>query len=90
MEMLPWDLWGLMGIDDSALTEENKSLLDRVAALTLSGDRTFAQVRSIYEGDDRLRVPPAVFNAMRGATEATGSEPSEYSEGKNQHSKIRP
>jgi hypothetical protein len=70
MEMLPWDLWGLMGTDDSALSEENKSLLDRVAALTLSGDRTFAQVRSIYEGDDRLRVPPVVLNAMRGATEA--------------------
>lgn len=69
MEMLPWDVWGLMDMNDAALTGENKALLDRVAALTLAGDDSFAEVRAIYESDDRLRVPPVVFNALRNAPE---------------------
>ncbi len=69
MEMLPWDVWGLMELGDEALTDEKKALLDRVAALTLAGDDSFAEVRAIYESDDRLRVPPVVFNALRNAPE---------------------
>ena len=69
MEMLPWDVWGAMDINDDALTDEKKALLDRVAALTLAGDDAFADVRAIYESDDRLRVPPVVFNALRNASE---------------------
>ena len=38
MEMLPWDVWGLMAMNDAGLTDERKTLLDRVAALTLAGD----------------------------------------------------
>jgi hypothetical protein len=52
-----------------AITDEKKTLLDRVAALTLADDGAFADVRSIYESDDRLRVPPVVFNALRNAPE---------------------
>lgn len=73
MEMLPWDVWGLMDMNDAALTGEKKALLDRVAALTLAGDDAFADVRAIYESDDRLRVPPVVFNALRNAPEPTAS-----------------
>ena len=73
MEMLPWDVWGLMDMNDAALTGENKALLDRVAALTLAGDDAFADVRAIYESDDRLRVPPVVFNALRNAPEPIAS-----------------
>ena len=69
MEMLPWDVWGAMDMNDEALTDEKKALLDRVAALTLAGDDAFADVRAIYESDDRLRVPPVVFNALRNAAE---------------------
>lgn len=69
MEMLPWDVWGLMELKDEALTEEKKALLDRVAALTLAADQEFSQIRKIYESDDRLRVPPVVFNALRNAPE---------------------
>ncbi len=69
MEMLPWDVWGLMELGDEALTGEKKALLDRVAALTLAGDDSFAEVRAIYESDDRLRVPPVVSNALRNAPE---------------------
>ncbi len=73
MELLPWDVWGLMDMNDAALTEEKKTLLDRVAALTLAGDDAFPDVRGIYN-DDRLRVPPVVFNALRNASEPVASE----------------
>ena len=69
MEMLPWDVWGAMDMKDAALTDERKALLDKVAALTLAGDDKFAEVRAIYESDERLRVPPVVFNALRNAPE---------------------
>jgi hypothetical protein len=73
MEMLPWDVWGLMDMNDAALTDEKKALLDKVAALTLAGDAAFADVREIYESDARLRVPPVVFNALRNDPEKVAS-----------------
>ena len=73
MEMLPWDVWGAMDMNDAALTDEKKALLDRVAALTLAGDDAFAEMRATYESDDRLRVPPVVFNALRNAAENVAS-----------------
>jgi len=69
MAMLPWDVWGLMEMKDAALSETKRELLDRVAALTLGGDEAFAQIREIYESDERLRVPPVVFNVDRNAQE---------------------
>jgi hypothetical protein len=69
MELLPWDVWGLMEMNDTALGDEKKTLVDRVAALSLAGEDTFSEVRAIYESEDRLRVPSTVFNALRSATE---------------------
>jgi transglutaminase superfamily protein len=69
MEMLPWDVWGLMTMDDAALTDQNKALLDRIAALSLVGDDAFAEIRAIYESEEHLRVPQMVFNALRNASE---------------------
>jgi hypothetical protein len=73
MEMLPWDVWGLMEIKDEALTDDRKALLDEVAPLTLVGDEAFPEIRKIYESDDRLRVPPVVFNVDRNAQETIAS-----------------
>ena len=73
MEALPWDVWGLMEMGDAALTDEKKALLDRVAALTLAGDEAFPEIRKLYESDDRLRMPPVVFNALRNAPESIAS-----------------
>jgi hypothetical protein len=69
MEALPWDVWGLMEMGDDALTDDKRALLDRVAALTLAGDEAFPEIRRLYESDDRLRMPPVVFNALRNAPE---------------------
>ena len=69
METLPWDVWGAMQMSDAGLLDGEKgALFDRAAALTLAGDGALAEVTAIYE-DDRLRVPPVVFNALRNASE---------------------
>lgn len=69
METLPWDVWGLMPLDDASVSDEMKSVLDQIASLTLGDDADFERARQIYQSDERLRVPEAVFNAMRQATE---------------------
>ena len=69
VEMLPWDVWGMMTMDDAAISAEQKQFVDRIAALTLAGDEAFSEVRRIYESDERLRVPSTVFNVMRQAPE---------------------
>ena len=37
----------------------------RAGALTQAPNDSFAELRQVYAGDDRLRVPPAVRNAVR-------------------------
>jgi len=72
-EALPWDVWGLMQMRDDAITDAEKALLDRVAALTLAGDEAFPEIRKLYESDERLRMPPMVFNALRNAPESSAN-----------------
>jgi hypothetical protein len=69
MEMLPWDVWGMMPANDMQLTAEAGAFLDKIAALTIAGDEAFPELRKVYESDDRLRVPDTVFNAERNAAE---------------------
>jgi Transglutaminase-like superfamily len=60
MELLPWDVWGLMTVQeepDAAVS----SLTDTVADV-ISGDDTDA-VRRVYEDNEGLRVPDKVFDA---------------------------
>jgi hypothetical protein len=70
MEMLPWDVWGAMPGPDEPLKEDTRALLDRLAALTCAPDTAFAELRGSYEGDDRLRVPATVYNAVLNSEEA--------------------
>lgn len=69
MEMLPWDVWGAMVRPDEPLQKEQLALFDRLAALTRTPDASFEQLHTLYEGDDRLRVPATVFNAVLNRTE---------------------
>ncbi|HUD53361.1 transglutaminase-like domain-containing protein [Parvibaculum sp.] len=64
MEMLPWDVWGAMPEPGAHLTEDQHALLDRLAALTREPERSLAELRHLYETDERLRVPSIVFNAV--------------------------
>ena len=59
-ELLLWDCWGLMLKEE--LSEDDLALLDKLATLTQGGNDTFDEMRTVYENDERLRVPPVVMN----------------------------
>src|SRR5882672_4176940 len=59
-EMLPWDIWGAMTREDSAI---DLALIDRLAALTRDPDVNLDALRSAY-ADKRIAVPNTVFNAV--------------------------
>jgi Transglutaminase-like superfamily len=65
-EMLPWDGWGAMVMDDRNIDLE---LIDRIAALTREPDAHFDELRAAYR-DPRLAVPLTVFNHVLNRTEA--------------------
>jgi hypothetical protein len=68
MEMLPWDSWGAMVEPDEESSPQDLAFLDAVAAQTIDPDSAPA-VRRLYERDERLRVPPMIFNAILNRTE---------------------
>ena len=68
-EMLPWNVWGAQPPPNDPLTDDQLAFFDKLAALTRAPDTSFAELCALYEGDDRLRVPPVVFNAVRDAPE---------------------
>jgi Transglutaminase-like superfamily len=70
MEMLPWDVWGTQ---PQPREEFDLGFFDELAALTRDPDRSFAELRRRYDGDDDLRVRPTVFNALLGRREAAGA-----------------
>lgn len=69
MEMLPWDVWGAMARSDEPLDNDRLALFDRLASLTRVPDGTFTELRGLYDGDERLRVPAQVFNAVLNRVE---------------------
>src|SRR5262249_4681437 len=65
MEMLPWDVWGMMPRPDNPMPEELMDRLDQLAELTVDVDRRFDALRQRYEHDESVRVPTQVRNAVR-------------------------
>jgi hypothetical protein len=63
-EVLPWDVWGAMPQPGEQLGTEQLAFFDRLAALTSEPDASFAELTTLYESDQRLRVPPTVFNLL--------------------------
>jgi Transglutaminase-like superfamily len=70
MEMLPWDVWGAMTLPDEPLETDRRALFDQISRLTRAPDVAFTELRRLYDGDDRLRVPAMVFNALLNRQEA--------------------
>ena len=64
LEMLPWDVWGMMPKPTGTISDDDGAFLDRVAALTLGGDDGIDALREIYD-DPRVKVPTKIFNADR-------------------------
>jgi len=57
IELLPWDVAGLALTTKTELSPEEMALLDRAAALTLAGNDSFDELRSIYEGNEGFHFP---------------------------------
>jgi Transglutaminase-like superfamily len=70
IELLPWDCWGAMPGPGEPIDDDRHALFDHLAALTQAPDTSFAELRQLCQGDDRVRVPPVVHNALRNRDEA--------------------
>lgn len=57
LEVLPWDCTAIMGGPDVVVGEEDYLLLDHIAELAVKGGLEFDEIRSLYESDERLRMP---------------------------------
>ncbi|HLY78382.1 MAG TPA: transglutaminase-like domain-containing protein, partial [Caulobacteraceae bacterium] len=69
MEMLPWDVWGVMPQPGETPSGDVLTRLDDAAAISLSPDAHFEQLRGLY-ADTGWRVPAGVTNAIRQQVEA--------------------
>jgi hypothetical protein len=69
VEVLPWDVWGAQPPTNSTILDGQLTFFDRLAELTQTPDETFQELRTLYESDDRVRVPTSVFNALRQRSE---------------------
>ena len=70
MEVLVWDVWGAMPKPDTQLDAHELTYFDRLAALTRDPDASFSELTTVYRDDERVRVPPVVFNVITNRAEA--------------------
>jgi hypothetical protein len=61
IEMLPWDSWGLIG---EPAGPDVDAATDALTATLVDG--SFSEIRELYDRDDSLRVPDAVFDFRAG------------------------
>jgi hypothetical protein len=64
VEPLPCDVWGAMPAPNEPLQPDQLALFDRLAALSRTPDAVFNELRALYQGDERLRVPAIVHNSV--------------------------
>jgi len=70
VEMLPWDSWGAMPGPVEAMDEATLEWFDHLAELTRDPDAAFDALVAVNRDDERQRLPPVVFNAVRGRPES--------------------
>jgi hypothetical protein len=54
IEILPWDLRGIMALEDGALTEDDLAWLDDLATLTMADYASFNTIRQRFTHDPRI------------------------------------
>lgn len=69
VEMLPWDVWGVMPGPEDQIDGELSGLFDRAAALTHEPDARIGELTALYREDKRFTVPETVRNAVLGRDE---------------------
>jgi hypothetical protein len=57
LEILPWDIFGLISKHGTQLTKNDVALLDHIAGLTLQPDESFSELRSIYSSNPDIQIP---------------------------------
>jgi hypothetical protein len=66
VELLPWDVWGLVDVLGNELSADDLAVLDQMAELTNDAVPAFDQVRRLYETDSRWRVPATIQSYTAG------------------------
>ena len=66
MELLPWDVWGIIEGADESLSVDDRRFLDTIANLTCEDLPDGKKVRELYESDGRLHVPPIINSYVAG------------------------
>jgi len=66
VELLPWDCWGMILMDNATLPPDDLSMLDRLADLTCGEVPDFEAVRQLYESDPRLHVGETITSFVNG------------------------
>ena len=46
------------------LVDDQLAFFNQIASLTQAPDESFEELRALYQGDERLRVPATVFNSL--------------------------
>ncbi len=59
IELLPWDVWGLLGKSISYLKPEEVGLLDKIALFTITPDTSTAVLSGIYTSNPVFHPPAA-------------------------------
>ena len=64
VELLPWDSWGMLRDPYRPPPKTHLAVLDELAELAAGDD--LAEIRSRFEGDDRVRVPQQIVSYTDG------------------------
>ncbi len=73
VEPLRWDAWGAIPRANQPLRQNDLEFFERIASLTREPDQSFESIRALYEQDERVKVPGAVFNFLLNRTEAVAA-----------------
>lgn len=57
VEILPWDVWGLVALEDEQLTPADLDWLDQAARLTQGGSACFTALQAHAAAEARVQVP---------------------------------
>jgi len=68
-ETLSWDIWGAQPKRGEQIGDNRLGFFDDIAMISREPDKLFEKLRRVYAEDDRLTVPPLIFNSRLGTTE---------------------
>jgi hypothetical protein len=62
IEILPWDVYGIIAKHDNQINESDFELLDRMAGLCLNTRNSFTGMRALFTDYVDLQPPPSILN----------------------------